>query len=67
MTAWRRPIVGVPVVLILALAALWFVRGPWRDFVDTDRCLDAGGDWDAEHRQCRHDDEFNPPGPMPSR
>lgn len=48
----RRRLFPLLVLLIVALAALlaWLW---WSDFILVDKCLDAGGAWDAEARTCR--------------
>lgn len=43
----RRALVAVATVLLLIALALWA-----RELVPVDRCLDAGGRWNAASRAC---------------
>jgi hypothetical protein len=48
MRRWLFPLLVLLLVVLAALLAwLW-----WSDYVPIDKCLDAGGAWNAEARTC---------------
>ena len=46
----KRLVVAGFALLVIVAAAIWF-----RNFLAVDSCLDNGGRWDYERRECDHD------------